>query len=82
MQRQMLFECGAGEAFAEQHAVARDHPARFGERTVTRNEVRSRDAVAVEKDDVVAASDGGCAIASGRSAEAAIFLPEVLDRHR
>src|SRR4029079_19324339 len=64
-----------------EHAVARYEPSRLGQLAMCRNEVGRREAVAVEKNAIVAlAGEQGAGADFGR-AKPAILLPDVAERN-
>ena len=63
----------------EQDAVAGDEPAALGETAMGGDEIRPRDAIAVEENDIVAARGENGAVADFGGAEAAVLVPDVLE---
>ena len=63
----------------QQNAVAGDEAARFGQTAMRGDEIRPRDAVAVEEDAVGAARGEDRAVADLGGAEAAVLVPDVIE---
>jgi hypothetical protein len=81
-QRELLVDHRARQRFVEQDPAARDDRALAGELAVPRDEVMLRNAVAVEKDQVVAACFRNALVADFGQAKAVVRMPDMLDAHR
>src|SRR5205823_4277314 len=64
----------------QQHAIAGDEPSGLGECTVTRDEIGTRQTIAVKKDAIVATTREDGAIADFCSTKSGIRLPDMADR--
>lgn len=82
MQRQRLQQGTLGKRLRQQYAVAGDEPAFFGQRLMTSDKVGGRHAVAVAEEDVIGRSRRQRAIADCGRAEAAVLVPDMIERKR
>ena len=70
-----------GQGFRQQRAIAGDEPAGLGKPSVDADEIRPRQAVAVEKYDVIAVGYADRAIADFAGAKAAMLVPDMGERN-
>ena len=66
-----------GQCLSQQSPIAGDEPAGFGEPPMGRDEIRPREAVAVEEHDIFAARRADRPIADFAGAEAAMLMPHM-----
>ena len=73
----MFSQCAAREGLGQQHPVAAEKVAGFGQCQVTAYKIRRRYAVAVNEDHILGLGRGERTVARCARAEAKVFLPDV-----